>query len=77
MVIYRPYLNEVVEHHKEEEYDAKEVGKHGQLNVANHFDFAGQVWKKNIFVKENPANTAKLFRVFMKHSTSPADGPQQ
>ena len=43
MVIYRPYLNEVVEHHKEEEYDAKEVGKHGQLNVANHFDFAGQV----------------------------------
>jgi len=36
-------LNEVVEHHKEEKNDAKEVGKHGQLDVADHLDLVGQI----------------------------------
>jgi len=37
-------LNEVVEDHQEEEDDAQEVGKHGQLDVTDHFDLVGQVF---------------------------------
>ena len=43
MVLSRADLNEVVEHHKEEKNDAEEVGEHGQLDVADHFDLVGQV----------------------------------
>ena len=50
---FRADLNEVVEHHKEKKDDAKEVGKHGQLYVADHFDLVGQIWKINNLLKEN------------------------
>ena len=50
---FRADLNEVVEHHKEKKDNAKEVGKHGQLYVADHFDLVGQIWKINNLLKEN------------------------
>ena len=43
VTVVAPHLNEVVENHKEEQDDAQEVGEHGQLDVADHFDLVGQV----------------------------------